>query len=67
MEGLTSNPSLFFQLVFFPLTIAAWAFRGSDPADVWAKVYSLAYVISMLFCLGVAYIIHRARIRAKSL
>jgi hypothetical protein len=66
VEGLTGNPFLFFQLVFFPLASVAWVFQSAAPADVWAIVYSLAYVFSMLFCLGVAYIIHRARSHSDS-
>jgi len=64
--GIMGDPTLFFRIVFFPFTIAAWAFSKVAAAEMWAIAYGLAYIISMLFCLGVAYIIHRMRIRWKT-
>lgn len=55
-----------FQAAFFPLTFSSLIFTDVTAPEVWIVIYGFSFVISMLFCLGIAYIIHRIRTRIKS-
>lgn len=52
-----------FQVTFFPLNLSLLIFADATVPGVWMIMYGFSFVISMLFCLSVAYIIHRVRIK----
>jgi len=52
-----------FQVTFFPLKLSLLIFADATVPGVWMVMYGFSFVISMLFCLSVAYIIHRVRIK----
>jgi len=52
-----------FQVTFFPLKLSLLIFADATVPEVWMIVYGFSFVISMLFCLSVAYVIHRIHIK----
>lgn len=55
-----------FQVTFFPLALSSLIITDAAVPGVWVMIYAFSFVISMFFCLGIAYIIHRVRTRIKS-
>lgn len=65
-QGFLSNFTKFtwiFQTAFFPLTLSSRIFTDVTALEVWIIIYGFSFVISMSFCLSVAYVIHRVRIK----
>jgi len=54
-----------FGLVFFPFMLSAMIFEVFA-SSAWIMIYGFSFVISMLFCFCVAYVIHEVRIHRKS-
>jgi hypothetical protein len=54
-----------FQVTFFPLKLSLLIFADVTVPGVWMIMYVFSFVTSMLFCLSVAYIIHRIRIKKR--
>ncbi len=52
-----------FQAVFFPLTLSLYLLSDVIAEEIWIAFYGFSFVISMLLCLGAAYIIHKIRIK----
>ncbi len=52
-----------FQTAFFPFTFSLYLLSDVIPQENWFVIYVFSFVLSMLFCLGVAFIIHRVRFR----
>ena len=53
--------SWIFQAIYFPLTLSSYLLSDIVPLEMWIVVYGFAFVLSMLFCFCVAYILHRVR------
>jgi hypothetical protein len=66
LEVLSDNLNQFawiFQTAFFPFTFSLYLLSDIVPSETWIVIYASSFVISVLFCLSVAYVIHRVRIR----
>ena len=55
-----------FGLVFFPFTLSSMAITDMSVSSSWVMIYGFSFVISMLFCLCIAYVFHEVRIHSKS-
>jgi len=55
-----------FGLVFFPFTLSSMIITDVSVSSAWVMIYGFSFVISMLFCFCVAYVIHEVRIHRKS-
>ena len=54
------------QVVFFPLSLSLLIITHATAPGAWIIMYGFSFVISMFFCLSIACIIHRVRIRRQS-
>jgi len=55
-----------FGLVFFPFTLSSMIITDVFVSSDWVIIYGFSFVISMLFCLCIAYVIHEVRIHGKN-
>jgi len=55
-----------FGLVFFPFMLSSMIITDVFVSSDWVIIYGFSFVISMLFCLSIAYIVHRVCTRIKN-
>ena len=68
LEVLGDNVDQFawiFQTAFFPFTFSLYLLSDVIPQENWIIFYAFSFVLAMLFCLGIACIVHRVRTRTK--